>query len=278
MSRSGHERGARSWGRSGSRGGRSTRPSPGAPAVAGGTPTPTTTWPNTALTSAKSTSSGARRGCGSRTRGCSATSRAPACSRSARARPRARGGCCGRARGRWRSTSPRGMLRHAAAPGPVHRRSGAARPGGRHAAAVPRRRVRPRVLGVRRRAVRGRSRAGDARGGQGAAARRALGVRGEPPDALDVLRRPRPGRAGGAAVLLRPHALRRGGRPRRRHLRGAPPHARRPRARRRRRGPGAGGPRRAGMARGARHRVGPVVRLRGELFPGTAIFCCRKPG
>ena len=81
--------------------------------------------------------------------------------------------------------------------------------------------------------------AGDARGGPGAAARRALGVRGEPPDALDVLRRPRPGRAGRAAVLLRPHALRRGRRPRRRHLRRAPPHARRPGARRRRRGPGA---------------------------------------
>ena len=43
---------------------------------------------------------------------------------------------------------------------------------------------------------------------------------------------------------------------RRRHLRRAPPHARRPGARRRRRGPGARRPRRAGVARGPRRRCG----------------------
>ena len=57
---------------------------------------------------------------------------------------------------------------------------------------------------------------------------RAVGVLGQPPDALDLPRRPRRGRAYRHAVLLRPHAVRRGRRRRPHRLRRAPPHDRRP--------------------------------------------------
>jgi Methylase involved in ubiquinone/menaquinone biosynthesis len=66
-------------------------------------------------------------------------------------------------------------------------------------------------------------------------------------------------RADRRAVLLRPDALRRGGRLRRRHLRGAPPHPRRPRPRRRRRRAGARRRGGAGVAGGPGAGVGPVV-------------------
>ena len=120
---------------------------------------------------------------------------------------------------------------------------------------------------------------GDARGGPGAAARRPVGVRGEPPDALDVLRRPRPGRAGRAAVLLRPHALRRGGRRR------APPPTSSTTARSAT-GCATSSPRgwcwtdvvEPEWPEGRETVWGQWSPLRGALFPGTAIFCCRKPG
>ena len=127
---------------------------------------------------------------------CSATSPGAGCWRSAAARRRARAGSRPRAPGRWRSTSRPGMLRHAAR---ARRRDRASLfplvQAGRRAAALRRRRLRPGLLGVRRGAVRGRPGAGDARGRPGAAAGRPVGVRGEPPDALDVPRRPGPGRA-----------------------------------------------------------------------------------
>ena len=69
---------------------------------------------------------------------------------------------------------------------------------------------------------------GHARGGPGAATGRPLGVLGDPPAAVVLPRRPRRGRTGGAALLLGPHAVRRGGTGRGRDLRRAPPHARRP--------------------------------------------------
>ena len=162
------------------------------PAARGGTPTPTTTSPSTATTSATSTSSGAPRACARTTRTCWATSAG---------RRVLEVGCGSAPCARW--------LRHAGRAGRSaldlsggdaaarrrarrrDRRRRPARAGRRRAPAVRRRRVRPGLLGVRRGAVRGRLRAGDARGGAGAAARRAVGVRGEPPDALDVLRRPR---------------------------------------------------------------------------------------
>ena len=50
--------------------------------------------------------------------------------------------------------------------------------------------------------------AGCCRGRPGAAAGRPVGLRGQPPDALGVPRRPGPGRARRAPVVLRPHALR----------------------------------------------------------------------
>ena len=67
--------------------------------------------------------------------------------------------------------------------------------GRRHPAPVRRRRVRPRLLGLRRGAVRRRPRAGDARGGAGPASRRAVGVLGDPPGALGLPGRPGPRRA-----------------------------------------------------------------------------------
>ncbi len=88
--------------------------------------------------------------------------------------------------------------------------------------------VRPGLLGVRRAAVRRRLGRGDERGGPGAAAGRAVGVRGDPSGAVVVPGRPGPRRAGGARLLLRPAALRRAGRPGRRDLRRAPPDAGRP--------------------------------------------------
>ncbi len=101
--------------------------------------------------------------------------------------------------GRARRSALDLSARHAAARGRAGGRrtgvDGAAGAGRRRAAAVRRRRVRPGLLGVRRGPVRGRLGPGDARGRPGAAAGRALGVRHDPPDALDLPRRPRPGRA-----------------------------------------------------------------------------------
>ena len=142
--------------------------------------------------------------------------RAPRAGGRLRARRRARAGCA--AQGAWPVALDLsgGMLRHAAALGaatgvavPLVQADAERLP---FADGV----VRPGLLGVRRGAVRGGPGSGDARGRPGAAARRPLGVRGEPPDALDVLRRPGPGRADRRPVVLRPHALRRGGRRRRR--------------------------------------------------------------
>ena len=109
------------------------------------------------------------------------------------------------------------------------------------------------------RPVRGRARAGDARGGPRAAPRRPVRVRRQPPGALGVPGRPRTRRADRRTVLFRPHALPGGRRVRRGHLRRAPPHARRPGARRRRRRSGARGPGGAGVAGGTRADLGPVV-------------------
>ena len=69
--------------------------------------------------------------------------------------------------------------------------------------------VRHRLHRVRRGAVRGRLRRGDARGVPGAAPRRPVGVLGHPPDALDLPRRPGRGRPGRRALLLRPPPVRR---------------------------------------------------------------------
>ena len=188
------------------------------PTAPGGTPTPTTTTPSTARSSATPTSSGARRACARPTRSCSATSPgrrvlevgcgAAQCSRWLVAAGR---------RGRSALDLSAGMLRHAGARST--RRTGRRRcrwcrptpPRCRSRDGV----VRPGLLGLRRGAVRGRLGAGDARGRPGAAAGRPLGVLGHAPDALGLPRRPRPGRARGHAVLLRPHAVRRGRRRRR---------------------------------------------------------------
>ncbi len=152
-----------------------------------------------------------------------------------------------------------GMLRA----GPRRRRAlrggRPAGPGRRLAPALPRRRLRPRLLRVRRGALRRRHRRAHGRGRAGPAPRRAVGVRGQPPDALDLPRRPGRGRPLRHPVLLRPDPLRRGRRRRPHRLRRAPPHARRPDRRRRRGRPGPRGRRRAGVARGPPRGLGPVV-------------------
>ena len=203
-------------------------------------------------------------------------------------------------RGCWRSAAaPRQCARWLADAG---RRAGRAGPLRRHAAAR-RRAARPRpgsgAAGAGRRRARCPSptapstwparrtarcrssptRRGDARGAPGAAARRALGVLGDPPDALGVPRRPGPGRAGRDAVLLRPHARTSStttpGRP---DLRRAPPHARRPGPRDRRRPASRWSTSSSRSGRRAHDREwGGGARCAGELIPGTAIFVCRRP-
>lgn len=172
-----------------------------------------------------------------------------------------------------RAGRPPGRPRHLPPPAP-------ARPAHRHVlpagvrrrgrAALRGRLLRPGVLGVRRDAVRRRPGAGP----EGRAPRPAPGrpfrLLGHAPDPLGL-----PGRAGPRGpdrlrLLLRPHALRRAGRQRPRGVRRAPPHDRRPGARRGRRmasawstwssrsGPpgtprsGAAGPRCAGTSSPAR--------------------------
>ena len=123
------------------------------------------------------------------------------------------------------------------------------------------------------------SAARDARGAPGPAPGRPLGLLGHPPDALDLPRRPRRGRPGRRALVLRPPALRRVRR--RRH---APPTSNST-------APSATGsaswsaagfalrrPDRAGVAGRARRQIwGQWSPLRGRLFPGTAIFVTDKP-
>ena len=122
------------------------------------------------------------------------------------------------------------------------------------------------------------SAAGDERGGAGAAPGRAWVFAVNHPIRWIFPDDPGPRRAHRVAPLLRPHPLRGGRRRRRPHLRRAPPHDRRPGARDRRR---------------PDSRLRDIIEpewpewldrewgqwspLRGQIFPGTAIFGCRKP-
>ena len=171
--------------------------------------------------------------------------------------------------------------RDAATRCPLQRRDGhrcSSRAGRRRTAALRRRLVRPGLLGVRRGAVRGGAAAGDARGRAGAAARWPVGVRGEPPHALDVLRRPGPGRADGRpsrTSTARPTS--------RSTPTGVPTYVEHHRT--------LGDRVRDVVAAGlvlddlvepewppGRETVwGQWSPLRGALFPGTAIFVCRRP-
>ena len=207
--------------------------------------------------------------------------RASACSRSAAARPPARAG--------WRPTGA-----HAVGYRPVGRACCATRRGGneRTGPAVPLVQANAErlpfaagsfdvgLLGVRRGARSWPRWTRSSRGGPGAAAGRAVGVLGDPPDAVDLPRRPGRARPARHPALLRPHALRRGRR--RRH---APPTssstARSATTCARIAGAGlhAG---RTSSSRSGRPELtaewGQWSPLRGELFPGTAIFQCRLPG
>ena len=154
---------------------------------------------------------------------------AATCSRSAAAPASARAGCARTAAARSASTCPsascstrRRSTTRRGVPVPSVLRH-------RHRApASPTRSFDVVFSLLRRPAVRRDIDAAVARGRPGAAPGRPLRLLGHPPDALDVPRRPRRGRPDGHAVLLGPHALRRGRRrERRRRLRRAPPHARR---------------------------------------------------
>ena len=97
---------------------------------------------------------------------------------------------------------------------------------------------------------------------------RPLGLLGQPPDALVLPGRPGPGGAGRRALLLRPERLPRARRGRAPGLRRVAPHDGRPRPRARRRRLRGARRRRAGVAGGARPRVGPVEPAARPAVPG----------
>ena len=138
--------------------------------------------------------------------------------------------------------------------------------------------LRPGLLGVRRGAVRRRLGRGDARGGPGAAAGRALGVLGDPPGALVASRttRARPGWWRAHSYFDR-HAVRRAGRRRARRPTSSTT-ARSATGCARSSAPGCGWSTwssRSGRPDNTRT-WGGWSPLRGRVIPGTAIFVCEK--
>ena len=197
-----------------------------------------------------------------------------------------------RARGRRRRRAGLALAAHtqgaAPSPRPVRRAARRRRPARRSyrrrcpvvqadAAALPfaHRRVRPRLLGVRRPAVRRRPGVSAAGGRPRAAARRPVGVLRDPSGPLGVPRRPRRGGLAAVHTYFDRTPYVEVGRGRRRDIRGAAPHARRPGPRCSPRRPGPRRPRRTRVAArttprcGARCAVGLPGTRRGASRLGS---------
>ena len=248
------------------------------PTAGGGTPRPTPTSTSTAPSSATPASSGARRGCPRPTPACSATSPAGGCSRSAAARPSAPGGC-------WRPAPTRSALDLSSAMLRRGRELGAG--AGLDVPLVQADAARAAVRGRESfdlacsayggGAVRRRLGGGDARGRPGAAARRAVGVLGDPSGAVVLPGRPGPGGlvASHSYFDRTPYVEQDAGRASRPT---SSTTARSATGCARSSAPGCGWSTWSSRS-GRRTTPGPGAQwspLRGRVIPGTAIFVCEK--